>query len=95
MYLVVFTSNPTLTTGGTYTRNGAGIKVSRKFGFGVLDTEAMVSRARHWINVPSQLEERVRHPAVGYVLAYNSVIEYVYSVCAQPNLLIILDGISL
>ena len=56
MYLVVFTSNPSLTTGGSYTTNSAGRKFSRKFGFGVLDTEAMVARARHWITVPPQIE---------------------------------------
>ena len=33
--------------------------MSRKFGFGVMDAEAMVTRARHWINVPPQLEESV------------------------------------
>ena len=58
MYLVVFTSNPSLTSGGSYTTNGAGIRVSRQFGFGVLDAEAMVTRARHWISVPPQLEHK-------------------------------------
>ena len=37
--------------------NGAGLQVSRDYGFGVIDAEAMVSRARHWINVPPQLEQ--------------------------------------
>ena len=58
MYLVVFTSNPSATVSSSYTTNGAGLKVSRKFGFGVLDAEAMVTRARHWINVPPQIEHR-------------------------------------
>lgn len=62
MYLVVYTSNPTLTSGGSYTTNGAGRRFSRQFGFGVLDTEAMVARGRHWINVPSQLEH-IRIPS--------------------------------
>ena len=61
MYLVVFTSNPTVTAASSYTTNGAGIRHSRKFGFGVLDAEAMVARARHWINVPPQLEHN-RYP---------------------------------
>ena len=34
--------------------NGAGLKFSHNFGFGAIDAEAMVTRARHWINVPSQ-----------------------------------------
>lgn len=58
MYLIVFTSNPSLTSGGSYTTNRAGIRFSPKFGFGVLDAEAMVARARHWVNVPPQLEHR-------------------------------------
>ena len=58
MYLVVYTSNSNVTTGGSYTTNGAGIRVSRQFGFGVLDAEAMVARARHWTTVPPQLEHR-------------------------------------
>ena len=35
--------------------NGAGMRVSSQFGFGVIDAEAMVTRARVWTNVPSQL----------------------------------------
>jgi subtilisin family serine protease len=64
-YLIIYTSNPTLTNSVDSTLinggiiNGAGLQVSRKFGFGVMDAEAMVTRARHWINVPPQLEESV------------------------------------
>lgn len=72
MYLVVFTSNPSLTSGGSYTRNRAGIRVSRQFGFGVLDAEAMVARARHWINVPRQLEHR-RVPSSSSGLVVSSM----------------------
>ena len=39
---------------GDWFTNGGGLKVSPKFGFGALDAEAMVTRARRWINVPSQ-----------------------------------------
>ena len=57
-YLIVYTSDRESTYGGraAYTVNGAGVQVSREFGFGVLDAEAMVTRARHWINVPLQLQ---------------------------------------
>ena len=57
-YLIVYTSNPHLTA-GPLTRNGAGLAVSRQFGFGVMDAEAMVTRARHWINVPPQMNDSV------------------------------------
>ena len=58
-YLIVYTSNPELTDSVNSTINGAGLLVSRQYGFGVMDAEAMVTRARHWINVPPQLEESI------------------------------------
>ena len=57
-YLIAHTANPNLTA-GPVTRNGAGLAVSRQFGFGVMDAEAMVTRARHWINVPQQMNDTV------------------------------------
>ena len=57
-YLIAYTANPHLTS-GPLTRNGAGLAVSRQYGFGVMDAEAMVARARHWINVPSRVEDHV------------------------------------
>ena len=56
-YLIVYTSNTALTNTTDSIINGAGLLVSRQFGFGVMDAEAMVTRARHWINVPPQVEE--------------------------------------
>ena len=35
--------------------NGAGLTVSHHFGFGAIDAEAMVTRAKHWISVPSEI----------------------------------------
>ena len=63
-YLIAYTSNPELTDTSNYsvTINGAGLQVSRDFGFGVMDAEAMVTRARHWIKVPPQLKHS-RTPA--------------------------------
>lgn len=58
-YLIVYTSNPTLTDSVNSTINGAGLLVSHQYGFGVMDAEAMVTRARHWVNVPPQLEESI------------------------------------
>ena len=57
-YLIAYTSNPHLTA-GPLTRNGAGLAVSRQYGFGVMDAEAMVTRARHWINVPPQRKDSI------------------------------------
>ena len=54
-YLVTYTSNysPLKSSGGWKT-NSAGLKFSHKFGFGAVDAEAMVTRARNWIPVPAQ-----------------------------------------
>ena len=62
-YLIVYTSNPDLTV-GPVTRNGAGLAVNRQYGFGVMDAEAMVTRARHWVNVPPQLKDQISRLAV-------------------------------
>ena len=35
--------------------NGAGLDVSHTFGFGLIDSTALVSRARHWQTVPAQV----------------------------------------
>ena len=59
-YLIAYTANPNLTAASrSLIRNGAGLAVSRQYGFGVMDAEAMVTRARHWINVPPQIQDRV------------------------------------
>ena len=58
-YLIAYTSNPGILSGGIWTTNGAGLRVSHQFGFGAIDAEAMVTRARHWINVPEQQSDTV------------------------------------
>lgn len=65
-YLFVYTSNPSKLLDGEWARNGAGLNVSHKFGFGAIDAEAMVTRARRWTNVPPQLSETFQaRPALG------------------------------
>ena len=53
-YLIAYTSNPDILTGDDWVTNAAGLRVSHHFGFGAIDAEAMVTRARHWTNVPEQ-----------------------------------------
>ena len=53
-YLIAYTSSHEKLTGGSRITNGGDLTVSHEFGFGVMDAEAMVSRARHWITVPQQ-----------------------------------------
>ena len=57
-YLIVYTANPRKTP-APRTLNRTGLTVSRQYGFGVLDIEALVTRARHWINVPPQIEDKI------------------------------------
>ena len=66
-YLIAYTSNRDSLTGGDWATNGAGLRVSHKFGFGAIDAEAMVTRARHWISVPEQQENIFMLSTTGYV----------------------------
>jgi len=67
-YLIVYTSSHERLTGGSLTTNGGGLVVSHEFGFGAMDAEAMVSRARHWITVPPQQSSNIMPmPNSGYV----------------------------
>lgn len=58
-YLIVYTSNQDILVDGEWVTNGAGLRVSHKFGFGVIDAEALVTRARRWISVPEQQSDTV------------------------------------
>ena len=65
-YLVVYTSNPNPfrpSTTANWKRNGAGLYVNHRFGFGAIDAEALVTRARNWITVPTQ--HSYTHTAIG------------------------------
>ena len=49
-YLIAYTSK-TANLEGEFVTNGAGLKVSNQFGFGAIDAEALVTRARYWTPV--------------------------------------------
>lgn len=54
-YLLAYTSSRhNVGSNDQWTVNGGGLLTSRWFGFGAVNAEALVSRARHWINVPPQ-----------------------------------------
>jgi hypothetical protein len=53
-YLIAYTSNPDIVTVDDLATNGAGLKFSHSFGFGAIDAEALVTRARHWETVSEQ-----------------------------------------
>ena len=66
---MVYTSdNSRLKSSGDWSLNGGGLWVSPQYGFGALDAEAMVTRARNWIPVPEQ-QSCVLYPETssGYV----------------------------
>ena len=58
-YVIVYTSNTEETNATDSVTNGAGLVVNQQVGFGVIDAEAMVTRAQHWTNVPPQVVEEV------------------------------------
>ena len=74
-YLIVHTSrHEGLTTPREprpWRTNGAGLWVSHHFGFGAIDAEALVTRARHWTNVPQQ-KQATYFPDIGhgYCISY-------------------------
>ena len=74
-YLIAYTSNRGSLSGGEWSTNGAGLRVSHKFGFGAIDAEAMVTRAKRWINVPPQHNITV-YPSTSY--GYVTIILYAY-----------------
>ena len=51
-YLMVYASNPRYPHDDQWHTNGAGLKVSHWYGFGILDGAALVNRARNWVSVP-------------------------------------------
>lgn len=51
-YLIVYTSKSSSLVDGEFTTNGAGLRVSGKFGFGAIDVQSLVTRARYWTPVP-------------------------------------------
>ena len=55
-YLVAYTSRYDILD-ETGEENGAGLTFSHGAGFGALDAEALVTRARNWISVPDQLNK--------------------------------------
>ena len=61
-YLLAYTARKEgLGTPQHWTANGAGLLVSQEYGFGAVDAEALVSRARHWTAVPVQHSCSVHH----------------------------------
>lgn len=51
-YLVVLSSDPRHPHDDHWQKNGAGLRVSHWYGFGIIDGTSLVNRARHWIPVP-------------------------------------------
>ena len=78
-YLIAYTSNRDSLSNGEWSNNGAGLRVSHKFGFGAIDAEAMVTRAKRWINVPQQHSATV-YPSTtyGYVTTVYNYYGFVY-----------------
>ncbi len=52
-YLVVYTSNPSFSKDPNWHTNGAGLSISHRYGFGIIDAAALVHRALNWARVPA------------------------------------------
>ncbi|CAI8005292.1 Furin-like protease 2, partial [Geodia barretti] len=98
-YLIVYTANPRKTP-APRTLNRTGLTVSRQYGFGVLDIEALVTRARHWINVPPQIEDKITDIAQQQILdnisysgtvTYNGPIQYLEHVVVRISVAVLED----
>ena len=84
-YLVAYTSDSSSLRDGDWVMNGAGLNVSHKFGFGAIDAEAMVTRGRRWINVPSQHRQNNIYGSLrsGYAGQINVISSYCLSYCLK------------
>ncbi len=51
-YLLIYSSNSDYAEDDHWQVNGAGLKVSHWYGFGIIDSAALVNRARYWSTVP-------------------------------------------
>eukprot|EP00731_Ephydatia_muelleri_P010773 Em0005g1359a len=71
-YLIVYTANPNILSSAGWKMNGAGRQFHLNFGFGAIDAEAMVTRAKHWITVPAQVTSSVSVATTSTVNAYSS-----------------------
>ena len=58
-YLVVYTSQSSSLVDGDFVTNGAGLRVSSKFGFGAINAEALITRARYWSPVMNDINSTV------------------------------------
>ncbi len=59
-YILVYTSNSCELKGGNWTETGAGLRVSPQFGFGAIDAEAIVMKAKYWTALPQRLSCLIR-----------------------------------
>eukprot|EP00731_Ephydatia_muelleri_P020886 Em0013g613a len=100
-YLIVYTANPNILSSTGWATNGAGRRFHLNFGFGAIDTEAMVTRARRWITVPAQMTSSVfvattstvnAHSNRGYSIIYTGAIRYLEHVVIRTTLTI--SGVS-
>ena len=61
--------------------NGAGLRVSHRYRFGAIDAEAMVTRAKRWINVPAQMSAVIASSASSgyesYIIAKTLFIVFI------------------
>ena len=77
-HITVRTANPKHLLTSDWVMNGAGLKVSHSFGYGMMDTSAMVDLAKNWTTVPPAVTctapGSTTPKAIGQNQAYSSSI---------------------
>ena len=100
-YLIVYTANPNILSPVGWQTNGAGRPFHLHFGFGAIDTEAMLTRAKRWVTVPAQMTSSVTVATTstvnalssrGYTFTYTDAINYLEHVVIKTTLTI--SGVS-
>lgn len=74
-HIVVRTAKPDNLYARDWLTNGVGRNVSHSFGYGMMDANAMVQLARHWVSVPQQKVCETRAQAIHYQIQSKSKVE--------------------
>lgn len=93
-YIIVKTARPTNLKASDWKTNGWGRSVSHLFGFGLMDTHAMVKMAKTWKNVPPQAKCVVSSPYYYKEIAPSSSIILHLEVLSCPGVSVLEHVVS-
>ena len=79
-HIIVRTARPANLKAPDWRTNGLGRKVSHSYGYGLMDTTAMVRLAKNWTLMPPQVEGSIKH---SHYQGSSTLSEYLS--CALPK----------